>query len=392
MSDKRAITALDLFKYESSDDTDLGTKITQVDSSGIPDYKGDDTEEEEEEEIETESIEQEEEESENEESFEENQEDSEYEEGEEDEIGPYSTMANLLIEEGILIQKEDKEYTESDEGIAELFADTLEIKNQEYINSLESKVLKEGITVKDLVDFIDNGGDPSEFLNKTIGQIDYRNVDVSNDDEDIEQSINTQKLVIRDRLLLDDLSEEEIDEVLSQYEDSGILDKQAKIALKTLVKKQDEEYLQMLEEQKQTKVARSQYLKSQDDELKKTVLGLTKIANFDTTEKEREAFLKFLTVPIKKDSKGNLLTQYQIDSSDTNKVLELAFLQFKGGISSIEAKVEKKKNLKLQEKLSRFAEENKNNNKSTDSFDSDLKTNSKSSGKSNFKLPYDWML
>lgn len=400
MSDKRTINALDVFRFESSDDNDLVSKITSVDGTGIP-FKEDNTDEEEVEETdeESENLEESEEDINTEEnSIEETDEDLEEsgsEEESEEELGPYSTMANLLIEEGILVQKEDKEYTESDEGIAELFADSLDIKNQEYIDSLESRVLRQGVTLKDLITFLDEGGDPNEFLEKTIGQVDYTNVNVITDEEDEEGSINTQKLVIKDKLLLDDVSEEDIEEMLEHYENSGILEKQAKIALKTLVKKQEEEYSQMLENQKQTKLARTEYLKTQDAELKKTVLGLTKIANFDTTEKEREDFLKFLTIPVKKDNNGNLLTQYQIDSVDRNKVLELAFLQFKGGIGSIEAKVEKKKNLKLQEKLSRFAEENKNNNRSTESFDSDVRTNTKSNSntkKASFKLPYDWML
>ena len=98
-----------------------------------------------------------------------------------------------------------------------------------------------------------------------------------------------------------------------------------------------------------------------------------------------------ITTPVKKDAQGNLLTQYQVDSLDINKRLELAYLQFKGGIGSIEAKVEKKKNLKLQEKLARFAEENKNNKRTTESFDDNTNNNTGAkSSKLKINFP-EWM-
>lgn len=398
MSEKKQMNALDLFQLESQDDTSLVTKITTVDSTGIEyresneDQEDDDIEEQDESEIETsedQELDQDSEELEDTEDESEEQDEESSSQEESEELGVYSTMANHLIEEDVLIPLEDKLYDESDEGFSELIKDTIDFKYKKHIDSLDSRVIREGITLKDLVEFMDQGGDPKEFLDTTIGQVDYKQVVVETDEDDLDYSISTQKQVIKDRLLLDEISEEEIQEMLTQYEESGILEKQAKMAIKTLIKKQDEEYSSMLDRQKQEKIARIEYLKKQEDELEKTVLGLTKIANFDTSEKERKDFLKFLTVPIKKDVNGNLLTQYQIESSDQKKVLELAFLQFKGGISGIEAKVEKKKNLKLQEKLSRFAEESKNNNRSTDSFE-DTPTKSKNNGRLKIKFP-EWM-
>ena len=396
MSEKREqmkeINALDLFKFEAGEDSDIASKITKVDTSGISDVEFREGNEESEEEDSENSEEQESEKETIEEDIVESEEDvvEDVNSEESEELGVYSTMANHLIENGILTPKEDKEYIEGDEGLLELFKDSIEVGREEILNEYSSIELREGVTLKDLVAFKESGGDVREFLQRTVEAVDYRQVSVATDEEDLEYSVNTQKQVIRDRLVLDELSEEEIEETIAGFEKSETLEKQAEIALKNLIKRQDKEYTEMIKTQEQEKISRLENIKKQEEELKKTVYSLSKVGNFELTDPEKDKYYKYLTVPVKKDSNGNLLTQYQVDSLDINKRLELAYLQYKGGITGIEAKVEKKKNLKLQEKLSRFAQESKNNSRSTESFDDGDKPTSNKAGKLNIKFP-EWM-
>lgn len=393
MSEKKEVTreinALDLFKYEAGGDSDIGSKITSVDATGIEYREGDEDSEETEESEDQDQTKEKESEEELEDNTESDEDIVETSTDTEDseEIGVYSTMANFLIEKSILTPIEDKEYDEAEDGFAELIKDTIEVGRKEIIDEYSSIELREGVTLKDLVDYKESGGDIREFLQRTVDQVDYRQVVVETDEEDLEYSINTQKQVIRDRLVLDELSEEEIEETIADFEKSEVLEKQAKIALKTLIKKQDEEYTQMIKDQEIQKISRLEDIKKQEEELKKTVYSLSKVGNFELSDTEKEKYYKYLTVPVKKDNQGNLLTQHQVDSLDINKRLELAYLQYKGGLAGIEAKVEKTKNLKLQEKLSRFAQESKNNNKSTESFDNDSKPTSNGKGKLKINFP-----
>ena len=383
-NENKQITFLEMFKNESEVSSE---KIDSIPANDDIPYRDEEEEiEEQEEEETTEEIETQEEETEEESEEYEEEVETEESETEDQEEGVYSTFANTLIEAGIISPLEGKDYDDSEDGLITLFEDNKEIFKEEVKNSYESIEIKEGITLKDFISFVDNGGNPSEFFDKTVVSLDYSKVDVETDDDDIESSIATQKLVIRDKLVLEELSEEEIEETLEQYEDSGILEKQAKIALKTLVKKQNEEYVQMLKNQEVEKVNRIENIKKQEAELKAAVMGLTKVGNLDTSEKELNEFYKYLTVPIKKDANGNSLTKHQIENESLEKRLELAYLQFKGGVATIEAKVEKKKNLKLKEQLSRFAKEDKNLNRTTDSFEETTKTK----GKLKLSFP-EWM-
>lgn len=390
MGDKKEINMLDLFRFESGEGEIVdSTKITSVDGSDIP-FKEDLEEQEESEEVETteesetEETDQEEESEEQEETEEEIVDETEESTEEQDDEGVYNTLANILIEEGVLIPKEDKEYLDAEIGIKELVEDTAEFKFKQHVDSLENTEIREGVTFKDFAEYIQNGGDPQYFI-ENVSQVDYRKVDITTDEDNLEQSIETQKLVIRDKLLLEELSEEEIDETISQYEESNMLEKQAKLSLKALVKKQDEEYTRMIEAQEEAKQARIVEMQKQDEMLKTTISSSKEIP-----DGEKDAYYKYLTVPVKKDANGNLLTQYQLDTLDLNRRLEMAYVQFKGGVKGIEKKVTHKNNAKLKEKLSRLNLEDRNNSKSTDSFDEEVKP-TKTTTKVKFKMPHDWM-
>ena len=292
----------------------------------------------------------EEEEEENQEEQEENQQQEE----EDDEESPFTIFAqNLLSSDTVEIELDDegnplKEYEASEEGLKEIIEDTIDKKvNDRFVqfeNDLQEIEVYPGLSAKDFLDYVQNGGNPRDFVD-LVSNTDYTEVDTSDEDN--------QRYLIEDKLKLDGLSSEEIEEILQDYIDSGSLEKHAKIAHKFLVKNQELKQQELIKNQEKAK--KQQELQDQEDfeEFKEQVLNVDKTLGISMSEKEKKGFLEYLTKPINKSGS----TQYQIDS-DNSKRLEAAYFTFKGGLKNIEKKVETKESKKLLDALTRSSDKN----------------------------------
>ncbi len=264
---------------------------------------------------------------------------------EEEENSLLEVFANNLIEDGILTPRfnEDGEadYDDSEEGLKLMVEHTIEDKVKEFKEELNSLVIDKtlNVTLGDLAEFIKNGGDPKEFFNFTE-QVIYEEIPL--DDED-----NQVNLII-DKFKLDGLEDEEIDELIEEYKISGSLAKQARIAQKVLAKHQKEEFENIKKAQEQERIKLEEEEKENSEKFKQRILSTSTIGGIEVSEKERSKFHEYLTKPVKKGKNGEYLTQYEIDT-DENKRLEMAYVAFKGGISSIEKSTKSKvaKDLKL---------------------------------------------
>lgn len=367
--DRIEISPMDLFRMETSEERE--SEITD----DIPFREGE--EEEVEEEVEEEETSEDSEEYDTEEEVEvedfENTETEENIEEEEEEEEVYSSIVNYLLEEEVVSLKEGKEYDESPQGFKEVIEDTIEDGINKYKEELSEVEIKNGITAKDFVDYVYNGGNIEDFLEK-LRQVDYKEVDITN--------VGNQKNLITEYLINEGLSEEEAEEMVTEYEDLNGLEKQAKLAQRMLAKKQDEDYSQIIKSQEESKIQRDALIKQKEEEFKDLVFSTKKIANSDLTEREQSKFYDFMTKPVSKDSNGVLYTQQQIDMLDPTKRLELMYFQFKGGISELEKKIETKKTLNLKKALSRVKDINTSS--STDSLDSGSGRQAKTTS---FKLP-----
>lgn len=366
LGDRKEVNAFDLYKFENTDEVqDLGSeKITNVSKEEFLEIDSiEDLEDNEETKIQEEEVKEEET---SETEIEEGSTNTDIVETPEDDAQAetFEALAEYLIEEGVIIPKDNKDYFKSPEGIRELVKDSIEIGIDEYKASKPKMA-------QDFIEFIENDGDPRDFIQQ-VSNVNYRDVVIvptEEDEDNLEEYINTQKLVIRDKLVLDGLTEEEIEDTISGFEEAKQLEKQAKFALKNLIKIQDEEYTSMLKEQEEFKQSRIKEAQVQEEDLKKLIKGTKKIGDYDLTDSDQDNFIKYLTVPVQKDKQGNILTKALVDSQDPVKRLELAYLQFKGGIKELTKKAENKTKLQLKEKLSNFNKQDKNTKVSTDTFE-----------------------
>ncbi len=226
----------------------------------------------------------------------------------EDEETPYDIFANTLIEEGIVIPLEDKEYDNSLEGIAELVKDTIELTRQqeleanpEYFNIL--KAAQEGISINDFIS------------NVYEDDVDYNTVDIEDEDN--------QENLVRDLLTKQGVKEKMIDGIIKNSKDDGSWMETVTEAHNTLVADQQERakaYLEGVQAERQAQVeAADAALK----DLKNTIESLDEIQGFKLDKKQKDSFYNYVTKPVK-DGK----TKMEIDAEDETLQLKMAWMYF----------------------------------------------------------------
>lgn len=300
----------------------------------------------------------------------------ESDEDEDSELSPFNTFASILIEDGVLAPRLNEagelieDYEDSEEGLKKMVEHTIEDKVNTFKEELNSLVINNtvGATVGDLVKFIEDGGDPKEFF-ANLETVDLEDVDL-----DI---VDNQKLLISQKLELEGAEKDEIEELLEEYELAGTLAKQAKLAHRVLIKNEQAEFERLKQQQEEQRQKELELEKKQAEEFKAKIFSLNQIGNIPVTEKEKAKFYDYITKPVKKTSKGELLTQYEIDSSD-DKRLEMAFVLFKGGVGAIEKSAKTKNSLDLKMALSKSKDSMLRNSQSSESEQEEIKNKKES--------------
>jgi hypothetical protein len=275
------------------------------------------------------------------EDFEENSKSSDFDadqnETEEAEDISFTPFVAKMVEEGVLFFDENKEYEDSEQGLIEIFEDTVNHKVEEWKSSLSDLSLQ-------LIEYIENNGTVEGFVNK-FQETKYSEVDL--DDED------NQKSLVEEHLLATGLDADEVKETLRDYEDSGILERQAKIAQKYLSKQQELENERFIENQRQQKEREEFERQAQMEEFENDIMN----NNFQTLnipKAERQKFLEYLTKPVTKDGK----TKYLLEDSYEDRI-RMAYMKFKKfDFGDIEKKATTKATLNLKKELSRFTDKN----------------------------------
>jgi hypothetical protein len=122
-------------------------------------------------------------------------------------------LAEFLGEKGIIEIPED--FEDSDEGLEKAIQTRIEKEVHSYKESLGDISLK-------FIEYVENGGDPKEFI-QTYSTPDYSKIT----DEDLEDE-NVQERLVREALYLEGYSMEEISEEIADYKEGGILANKAK--------------------------------------------------------------------------------------------------------------------------------------------------------------------
>lgn len=245
----------------------------------------------------------------------------------------------------------------ADEGILDGYEEDME-NTPEALQAMVSKTIEKGIEkykesfkhpmAKQFLDFLENGGDPSNFVQMVSGP-DYSSID----SDDIEGNTAIQKQLLRDQLAASGESQEDIEDMIESFEDAGLLHKRSVSALKKLQQAQVEKQKAIVESQK--KAREEQIKKNQQilNDLKEKIEKTDEIGGFQLTKKTKSDFYSYITEVDPKTGKTGLMA----DSSDPNNQLLMSYLYFnKFNFDKLGKNSRTEAAKSLQEKLGRFTD------------------------------------
>jgi hypothetical protein len=222
-----------------------------------------------------------------------------------------NNLVNSLLEDDLLVFDENKEYESSEKGIKELIKETIETKTkaavEEFKKSLPDKA-------SELLDVLAKGGTIEDFIS-IEEQINYSEIPLV--DKQGNDLVKNQLNLVEDWLLAQgSYTEEEIQELLEDYENTGILKKQADIARKKLHNWQETKNKEALKEKEQQLVEKSKREEQEFIDFKKEVTSTRNVAGFAITPEKANKLFDFIT---KKDKQG--LTAFQKKDSNEARLL-----------------------------------------------------------------------
>lgn len=257
----------------------------------------------------------------------------------EEDVNPFAAFTNFLSEEGILeLEEEDK--IESEKDLAK-------VVNKNIKKGIAQDRAKLPEDAQKFLEFVDNGGRPSDFHKYYYSEASFEDFDITDEDN--------KKYVIREALRLEEYTDEEINEEIELYEDSGKLDKKAEIFLKKLQKIEKQNKDLLLETQKAYAKEQEALRTKEWEDFRKGLFDKEEIGGFKMTPKMKEDTWNYMTKVVDKKTDE---TQYQKDSKENSdaRYIFAYLLKNKWDIKSLEKQVETKQVGKLKEKLSNFSD------------------------------------
>lgn len=263
------------------------------------------------------------------------EEEEESEDSEEEESSVYKALVQELYEKGISdFNHEDEDFEDKDEGVYKLLDKTLN-------NRWNKRYSKLPYDAKVFLDYVEKGGDPKEFVSIYYNENSWSDFKLDNDD--------AYKFVLMEKLKLDGEAQEDIDDMILEWELAGSLEKRAKPALSKMQKFEEAQKLDILKRQEEQTESAKKQEKEFWEGFKKNLLAKEDIKGFKVTPKIKDDLLNFMTQVDRKTGK----TGYQLAMDNDPDASLLFALQAmnKFDIKKLEKQVETKAASKLAKVL-----------------------------------------
>ncbi len=258
----------------------------------------------------------------------------------EDSESALQVFATELKNQGIL-DIEDPTLVKSEDDLYEGIKNTVK-------NGIEAYKASKPKDAQEFLDFIDNGGKPSDFHKY------YYSSDTSFEEFEM-KSDDDREYVIREGLALEEYTDEEIEEELTDLRELGKLEKRSEIMLKKLQRFEKDQKKLLLDSQKEYAKQEDARRASQWEEFKKGLFEKDTISGFKFTDKMKNDTWDYMTKII---NKKEGLTQYQIDSQSNPdaRYIFAYLLKNKWDKKSLEQEVKNKTISKLTAKLNNYTD------------------------------------
>jgi len=272
---------------------------------------------------------------------------------------PFKEFTRVLHDKGVIdFDDTDEDFNDSEEGLEKLVNKTIENRINKWVEALPEEYSK-------MLEFIQSGGTPKQFLDVYYGNHSWDNFSVDNESK--------QELAVTESLRLAGESEEDIQDIVKEWRENGTLEKRAASALNKLKKYESQQKEQLIESQKAKDAQKKQEQKEYWDNFKKDLMSKEEIKGFKLTPKLKEKLWDHLTAVDKKTGK----TAYQQAIESDREASLLFALQSMNNfdISSLEKQVESRVSNKLGKVLKNYTKTTKEKISSGSSEEHDDKNN-----------------
>lgn len=212
---------------------------------------------------------------------------------------------------------EEENKPDSIEGLVDYIKDLVEENSKpEYANE----------QIKQLDEYVKNGGNFTDFYNNMSHVASYDNLD-------IEDEAN-QKAIVRDYLKTSGYTDEQINKKIERYEDADMLYDEATDAHERLKEIKQRELEEQQRQQDEYRLAQEKQTRAFYETVTGTVNSLTNIRGIQIPQQDRKALLDYI---FKTNADGK--TQYELDyAQDPSKnLIESAYFTMKGNTLLSEA-------------------------------------------------------
>ena len=192
---------------------------------------------------------------------------------------------------------------------------TIEQRIKEEIDLFQKGLPTEG---KDLLRHIMNGGNITDFVN-AYDTPDITSLDISGD------NFQNQRIVLKEFLRLRGDSKEEVEETLSDYEDLGKLEKQARKAKARLENYHEDRKRDLAEKTRRDSQARETQRKEVLTQITDTITDSDTIKGFPLSRKRKKELLSYMTnanVRIETPNGPQYVSQFQADEMKSSQNID----------------------------------------------------------------------
>ena len=266
-------------------------------------------------------------------------------------------FAKSLYEKNILdYDDSDEDFTDEEEGLENLVNKTVENRINKWSESLDPDFVK-------LLEFTQNGGNPRDFLNIYYGEHSWSKFSLDNE--------NNQRAAVAESLRLAGESEDDINDIITEWSDNGSLEKRAKSALNKLQKFEDAQKEEILKIQEAQRIEQQKAQKLYWDTFKDELMKKEDVKGFKLTPKVKENLWNFMTAIDRKT--GKTAYQQAVDSDREASILFALQAMNKFDVAKLEKQVETKVASKYHNLLKNYSKSSKekiSSGRTEENFDS----------------------
>lgn len=201
----------------------------------------------------------------------------------------FKVFTKDLYNDGALdFDDSDEEFEESKEGISKLVKKTVANRINNFVENLPEDF-------KTLLEFVENGGKPKDFIKTYYEANSWEDLDIENEDN--------QKLIVAESLRLAGETEEDITDMVTEWYDNGTLQKRAKSGQAKLIKYTESQKVKIVEEQRLQAETLKKAEEKKWNDMKTELMSKEEVMGFKLTPKVREKLWEFVTIPDRKTGK-----------------------------------------------------------------------------------------